>query len=358
VLAGGCGSSGTTLLANLLGRHPGVVAAPEFDVFNHTEMLSLEALRAGLDALFTRRRLSHGFKLVVSFLSPSEAVGIDRATVASWLCEARSIDELYARFAEHMCAARGAQFFVEKTPTNVYNFRALAQAHPTVPLIHQIRDGRDVAASLVKRGKTLFYAGSRWLYDTTAGIAARGAPQYLETRYEALVSDPPVALVAVLRHLGLEYDPIMLAPAAGDGASTYEERWREKRSAKGWQSTPTDPISPASVGRYRSALSRDQLATLARIRLTARAVEELGAQARSFGELIEDLGYERDSPPASRPALSERIRELGAELVDHGYRATRSLRYTGRLPMIVTTGFGGGGDRYTARARVPSSPHR
>jgi hypothetical protein len=340
VLAGGCGSSGTTLLANLLGRHPAVVAAPEFDVFNHAEMLSLDALRTGLDALFARRRLSHGFKLVVSFLTPSAAVGIDRATVERWLVDAKSIEDVYARFAAHMCAERGAACFVEKTPTNVYSFRAFAREHPGVPLIHQIRDGRDVAASLVKRGKTLFYAGSRWLYDTAAGMAARGASQYMETRYESLVSDAPGTLRTVLAHLGLEYDAAMLEATASAGASTYEEQWRAKRSAQCWQSTPQDPISPSSVGRHRQVLTREQLATLSRIRLTARAAAELGSGPRSFGELLEHLGYRQDEPPVSSRGMAARIRELGAELADHGYRARRSLRYTHRLPVIVTTGVG------------------
>ena len=177
----------------MLGRHPLIVAAPEFDVFNHAETLSLDGLRSDLDALFERRRLSRGFKLVASFLSPGKAVGIDHATLRAWLREASSIGDFYARIAAHMCAPRSARYFVEKTPTNVYNFRALSREIPELPLIHQIRDGRDVAASLVKRGKTLFYAGSRWLYDTTAGLGARGGPRYLETRYEDLVSDPRTA---------------------------------------------------------------------------------------------------------------------------------------------------------------------
>lgn len=338
VLAGGCGSSGTTLLANLLGRHPLIVAAPEFDVFNHAETLSLDGLRSDIDALFERRRLSRGFKLVVSFLSPGKAVGIDHATLRAWLREASSIGDFYARIAAHMCAPRSARYFVEKTPTNVYNFRALSREIPELPLIHQIRDGRDVAASLVTRGKTLFYAGSRWLYDTTAGLGARGGPRYLETRYEDLVSDPQQLLSRVLAHLGLAYDARILEADGEREASTYEESWREKRSAKGWQSTPRDPISTSSVGRFAQALSDEDLDTLRRIRLTDSAADALHAPARSFGELLEHLGYDRSPKTKGRRASARvRLREIRAELADHAYRVSRSLRYTGRLPEIVTT---------------------
>lgn len=335
-LAGGCGSSGTTLLAHLLGRHPRIVAAPEFDVFNHVEALSLETLRASVDDLLDRRRLSHGYKLVVGFLTPGKVVGIDRGMVKRWLAEAESLAEFYAKVAEHMCAPRQATCFVEKTPTNVYNFEALSRQMPTLPLIHQVRDGRDVAGSLVRRGKTLFYAGSRWLYDTVSGLRARGRASYLETRYEDLVADPAGTLRGVLAHLGVDYDPCMLEPGRESSASTYEEKWRDKRSAQRWQSTPGDPISAASVGKFRQDLDAEQLSTLYRIRLTARAVDELQSPVHTFAELLEHLGYDRADASSPRISSRLRVRELRAELADHAYRAGRSLRYARKLPGIVT----------------------
>jgi hypothetical protein len=335
-LAGGCGSSGTTLLAHLLGRHPRIVAAPEFDVFNHPEALSLETLRASIDELFSRRRLSHGYKLVVGFLTPGEAVGIDRSLIKRWLFEARSLADFYAKVAEHMCTPRGASCFVEKTPTNVYNFDALSRQMPELPLIHQLRDGRDVAGSLVRRGKTLFYAGSRWLYDTVSGLRARGRASYLETRYEQLVADPAATLGAILAHLAIEYDPCVLEPGRESSASTYEEEWREKRSARRWESTPGDPISAASVGKFRHDLDGEQLSMLYRIRLTDRAVEELCSPVRTFADLLEHLGYDLAAAEVAPVTPRLRVRELRAELADHAYRAGRSLRYTHKLPEIVT----------------------
>jgi hypothetical protein len=335
-LAGGCGSSGTTLLAHLLGRHPLIVAAPEFDVFNHPEALSLETLRDSIDDLFSRRRLSRGYKLVVGFLTPGEAVGIDQGMVRRWLFDARSLADFYAKVAEHMCAPHGASCFVEKTPTNVYNFDALSHQMPKLPLIHQVRDGRDVAGSLVRRGKTLFYAGSRWLYDTVSGLHARAQPSYLETRYEDLVADTAGTLHKILAHLGIDYDPCMLEPDRESSASTYEEKWREKRSAQRWQSTPGDPISATSVGKFRRDLDSEQLSTLYRIRLTERAVEELHSPVHTFAELLEYLDYERAGTEVARVSPRLRAAELRAELADHAYRAGRALRYTHRLPAIVT----------------------
>ena len=62
------------------------------------------------------------------------------------------------------------------------------------------------------------------------------------------------------------------------------------------------------------------------------------APARSFGELLEHLGYDRSPKTKGRRASARvRLREIRAELADHAYRVSRSLRYTGRLPEIVTT---------------------
>ena len=181
-LVGGCGSSGTTLLIHLLSRHPQVASAPELNFFNHPESLDVATFAASLDALLARRCLTPGYKQVATFLGPRRDLGIDRELLASWAARARDATELHALLAEHVCARVGATHFVEKTPTNVYAFAMLARENPRARLVHLTRDGRDVAASLLRRGKSLYASGSRWLYDTLAGLRARGHPSYLEIR--------------------------------------------------------------------------------------------------------------------------------------------------------------------------------
>jgi hypothetical protein len=333
-VAGGCGSSGTTLLAHLLGRHSRVVSSPELDFFNHPESLSVAALAEALHPLFARRRLSNGYKLVVDFCKPGVELGVDRALLSTWLAAAGSVSDVYAKLAAHVCRAKGASWYFEKTPTNVYSFRGLTEAAPEVPLIHQIRDGRDVVASLRRRGKSLFHAASRWIYDTAAGLAASRHASYRELRYEALVSDPRATLTTVLGWLGLEFEEPMLDVAENDGSASYSERWRERDAPKRWNSVPTDPISSRSVGSFRREISSDDLSMVLRVRLTERAAEELAAPVRTFGEMIELLGYDVVAVSAGGPMT--RMRETTAEIVDSIERARRSLRYTGRLATPVT----------------------
>jgi hypothetical protein len=63
----------------------------------------------------------------------------------------------------------------------VYSFLRFARELPDVPLIHVIRDGRDVAVSLRRRGYNLFGAGGTGL----SGTSLRGT-----TRRSAFGSDP------------------------------------------------------------------------------------------------------------------------------------------------------------------------
>lgn len=332
-LVGGCGSSGTTLLIHLLSRHPQVASAPELNFFNHPESLELARFAESLDALLARQRLTPGYKQVASFLGPRHELGLDRERLAAWAVQARDAAELHRLLARHVCERVGATHFVEKTPTNVYAFAALARDNPEARLVHLIRDGRDVAASLARRGKSLYAAGSRWLYDTLAGLRARGYPSYLEIRYEELVGDTAATLARVFAHLGL---PELPEPPAADTPGTYREDWRRKRSGTGWNLTPDDAVSAASVGRFRRDLTPEQLALLARIRLTARAARALDAPVSRFVELIALLGYP-EHEVARRAGLRARADAWLAAAGDGAARAVRALRYTRRPAFPLTT---------------------
>jgi len=336
VIVGGCGSSGTTLLAHLLSRHPMLVSGPEMNFFNHKEVLSLEELATYQDALFGRRRLANGYKQVATFLKAGKAFGIDKECLTGWVEGSNSIRELYEKFADHFCIPQCASFFLEKTPTNVYNFSAFSKIFPEIPLIHQVRDGRDVVASLLARGKSLFEAGSRWLYDTIAGLGARGAPAYLETRYEELVSDPETTLGRIFRHLGLPPKTDLLHAQLLSSEGVYAEDWRQRVSGRAWQQTPEDPISTKSVGRYQEILTPTQLSTLYRIRLTAQVLQRLGAPANSFGSLLDFLGYRDAEANTQTYSRLCHVREWVWQARDYYCRARHSWHHVRRLPPLLT----------------------
>jgi hypothetical protein len=247
--------------------------------------------------------------------------------VRRWANSGRSVRDFVEYVHSHVRARFEKPMFIEKSPTNVYNFRRFAERLPEVPLIHLIRDGRDAVASLQKRGFNLFSAGSRWLYDTLSGLQARHTPCYLEIRYEVLVREPQATLRQIFHHLGLNSEIDVLQLPSLDKSGVYTENWRERKEPSIWQQTPADPVSAASVGRYKTILSADELSTLGRIALTRRAAQELRVEPISFAQLLDSLGYEEPAPKANMARLGRRFEEALLELVEYNCRLSRFHAY-------------------------------
>lgn len=123
IFIGGAGRSGTTLLRVILDSHPHIACGPEIKV---TPMVA---------------KMWHLFQTALNptmqeyYLSPSDINTIFREMLLALLDNYRSI----AR--KHRIA--------EKSPNNVFFFQHLANIFPDSPMIHVIRDGRDVVCSLL-----------------------------------------------------------------------------------------------------------------------------------------------------------------------------------------------------------------
>lgn len=318
-LMGGCGSSGTTLLVHLLSRHPEIGSGPEFNCFNRPELYDLSTLRRAWPEIRRGRAKPAGYIDVPVFMTHRDHYQITDELIEQWMRDSSTAGGFIGRLKEHLHRTLGCRIVLEKSPTNVYCFRTASAVLPGVKIIHLMRDGRDVAVSLMRRGFSLFGAGSRWLYDTVRAIEARDVPGYLETRYEELVADPEMVCRRLLSHLGVDEMPEASVPV-DDHPGLYTEQWKSRAEPRAWNQTPGDPISSRSVGQYRERLSPAQLAQLNRIRLRPN-VAVRGDLPRQFGDLVEYLGYE--AAPA-RPAPAHRhSADLRMEVDDYVRRVRR-----------------------------------
>jgi hypothetical protein len=212
----GCGHSGTSLLANMFASHP--------EVF-----IPLVETRA--------------------FLRPAQAA-------ARW-------EALKAE-----AAASGRLHFAEKTPRHIQCLDLIRALVPGARFVAMVRDGRDVAASFIKRRGSSEEGLRRWMEENTRVLAARGAPDVIVLRYEDLIADPEAALGEVCRFAGLPFAPEMLRYHETErmwfGATVLQQadgaEGEGHRNLRNWQIN--QPIFDGR-GKWRELLSEAEIATFA-----------------------------------------------------------------------------------------------
>ena len=262
IFVGGAPRSGLTLLRAMLDSHPGIACGPDLLVL---PTIALKWQQFHKELRHTHERFYH--------LSPDQ-VRQHFATL---------IDTFFA----DLLAATGKRRAAEKSSINALAFGPLASLFPDSPLVHVIRDGRDVVASLLARdwrdprtGQPLPYtqdagqAATYWASFVQHGRAAAShpdaAPRYHELRYEALVRAPQETLGPLLDAIGEPWSETVLRFHETERVYTGMETASAAALGR--------PLSAAAVGRWRRDLDPAQRA----------------AVKRAAGPLLVDLGYSRD----------------------------------------------------------------
>ncbi len=277
----GCGRSGTTLLRAMLDSHGQLAIPPE-------SYFLIPTLRIGGGRTpLPDERVEALLETIIEFPSFAEwqlpaDVARERVRAARPRSAAELLTTLYATYAE----VHGKPRYGDKTPYHVRHIERLAADFPDARFVHLLRDGRDVAASLVKShfGPTSIPAGALfWRRHVEEGRAAGArlpADRYMEVRYEDLVSTPEETLQRLVAFLGMTFDRGML---------TYHERADEllggMRRADHLQGIARPP---AKRSDWRKTMSK-------------RDVTLFDLLA---GDLAEELGYER---PSVNPTAAERL---------------------------------------------------
>ena len=143
----------------------------------------------------------------------------------------RELDDAFKAFVVALlggCQADGMRR-VESTPHTLLHMSQMGEIFPRARFIHVVRDGRDVAASLLRRewvdpstGETVWCcqdassAAQYWRHvvGTIREQAEAVAGRYLEIRYEDLIASPEQTLHRVLAFMGESWDPSVLAEIA------------------------------------------------------------------------------------------------------------------------------------------------
>lgn len=195
---GGAGRSGTTLLRVILDSHPNIACGPELKLTEWVVNSRLDFF----DFVKARNAPLREYRLTPEY--------VNRIFSAMLL----SLMENYRKLSNKPRIA-------EKTPINACLFEHLSEIFPESPLIHVIRDGRDVVCSLltmqtqwidprtglgVDWTRDIGRAAEYWASWVSAGREALSHPiarrNYMELKYEDLIEKPEATLKHLCKFIG------------------------------------------------------------------------------------------------------------------------------------------------------------
>jgi hypothetical protein len=287
VLIGGCDRSGTTLLGAMLGAHSQAVCTPEsqfvVEVFGRSQPAS--------SSLLAEISRHPRFKLW----------GIDVASRDRDQFRQTAYPALVGLLVKRYALKIGKPsptYWVDHTPSNVKYAAALFSLFPGARLVHIVRDGRAVAASLLKLRwgpSSVDKAAYFWLRNLSYGLAAEahfGPGRVSRVRYEDLISAPEATLQRLCSFLGWDYQPRMLG-GSGFAPPAYTRR---QHSLVGGKPDPArihawaEELSPRQVEIFE-AIAGDMLAYLGFAPQFGISAREMTASERLAFKLKSVLMY-------------------------------------------------------------------
>ena len=293
VIIVGAQRSGTTWVQRLLAAHPAVVSGQESHLFSGYLAPLWERWRAERDGRASGRTVG-----LACYVTEAEISGGVPAAAHRLLAPVGR-------------AKPGARLLVEKTPDHGLHLPLIRRLFPDAIIVHVLRDGRDVAASLRDASRRpwgrAWASGSaedgarRWVEWVTA--IRRGLEGFSRTRtvrYEDLAADGPAALAELYRFLGAPLPPHLVK-------SIYE-RGQFGRAAG-------VPDCLVLEGECRGAAPGEPDGFFRRGRPGAWKTDLSGGEQEAVqavaGELLAELGYARDAPAPADEGMTP-----GAETAD------------------------------------------
>ena len=240
--------SGTTLLRNMLNRHPAIA------IWHETQFNRLVYARrrsfGDLSDLRNRRRL------VKEYLSLDRVklMQVDLPALEETLLrEGVSYEAFFASLLRFYAEATGKRRSGEKTPLHSLFTGMLHRWFPDAFLIHILRDPRDVVASLMRMRwtpKSVLINANTWVRCNLGAWRSRQHPRYLPVRYEELVTQPEEELRRICAFVGEEYSPAMLVQSP------------DRTECRPWLRRAQEPVTTARMGKWREQLTADEVALI------------------------------------------------------------------------------------------------
>ncbi len=262
--------SGTTLLRYMLSSSPRIYIPPESDFIPRfflkepLAVLDEDEVEKTLGSIFGRYRFVKEWQgerpAAKTFFGE-----MDSKTPAGFL------NHLYRSYAEQ----KGAVRWADKTPIYSSYIDLIHMIFPEAKFIHIIRDGRDVALSMLDKWGDkeihvdMYFAARNWvrrIQEAQASGRRLGGDYYYELKYEALVGSPERELQAICDFLEEPFLEEMVS---------HHRQAKRQIEAGSFHEAVRKPANKSRIGRWEQEMSSADLRLFERV----------------AGVLLEELGY-------------------------------------------------------------------
>ena len=226
--------SGTTLVATLIGRHPNISMPPETqffpEIYESSDATGPELAKRALENPRVRDLALDEARFMADFRNTPMAY--------------KDVFELIIR---SYCAKVGKHRPGEKSPTHLRWADTLLEWFPDAKIIGVVRDGRDVANSLMavpwSHNNIIKHSFDWSVSQARASQLMLHAPDHFRiVKYENLLSAPEKVLKEVCEFLSEPFFPAMLDSGTSDAVPTWEAGWKEKARLN---------IDPSNIGKWK-----------------------------------------------------------------------------------------------------------
>jgi hypothetical protein len=283
----GCGRSGTKFLYHTLLSGGGFAV-----YFAESNTFNLLGVRFGNLARRANRR-----KLLDAYFKSNlfERTGLKREDIEGQVMDnCRNPGDFLRIVMGAMARQQGVGRWAESTPLHLLNLPQIKRVVPDALIIHIIRDGRDVAASLHRIGwiRPLRWDRSRaclvpaifwrWIVSKGRRYGRAMGNDYMEVHYEDVVQKPRETLAQIGEFIGqkLDYDEIQRVGlgSVSNPNSSFRGDGKEAETH--------------TLGRWKNSFTAEEV----------RDIESLQ------GELLQSTGYALSTPAEKlRPSLAVRL---------------------------------------------------
>lgn len=278
--------SGTTLLRYMLSSSPRIYIPPESDFVPRFFLkrplaeLDQKEVETLLGIIFNRYRFVKEWQGdwpdAVTFFREMEAKS-----------PAGFLDLLYQRYAEQ----KGAVRWGDKTPIYSSYMDLIHQIFPEAKFIHLIRDGRDVALSMLDKWGDkeihvdVYFAAKNWvrrIRQARESGRRLGSDYYIELKYESLVAEPEAALRNICDFLEEPFVDEMVA---------HHRQAREQIESGSFHDAVRRPANKSRIGRWREEMSAADLRLFERIAGALLTELDYGTAATGEMSILEKIRF-------------------------------------------------------------------